>query len=146
MRFNLLMRKFIRWQANTMSCWGISQGPAAKDGATQGCCWPYHLWNCHPRGQNQQYSQRGIILHRNTDASGPLFFSCCSQVLFHSSLSFQAAMGAGFSDKIPAHTVTMACISSNQAMTSGEFSTPSPFWQNIHVWLVNSHEAESNLY
>lgn len=28
-------------------------------------------------------------------------------------------MGAGFSDKIPAHTVTMACISSNQAMTSG---------------------------
>lgn len=32
----------------------------------------------------------------------------------------QAALGAGFSDKIPAHTVTMACISSNQAMTSGE--------------------------
>ncbi|KAA8582990.1 hypothetical protein FQN60_015536 [Etheostoma spectabile] len=29
-----------------------------------------------------------------------------------------AALGAGFSDKIPAHTVTMACISSNQAMTS----------------------------
>ncbi len=28
-------------------------------------------------------------------------------------------MGAGFSDKIPAHTVTMACISSNQSITSG---------------------------
>uniref|UniRef100_A0A8C3GC85 Trifunctional enzyme subunit beta, mitochondrial n=1 Tax=Cyclopterus lumpus TaxID=8103 RepID=A0A8C3GC85_CYCLU len=31
----------------------------------------------------------------------------------------QRTLGAGFSDKIPAHTVTMACISSNQAMTSG---------------------------
>lgn len=31
----------------------------------------------------------------------------------------QAALGAGFSDKTPAHTVTMACISSNQAMTTG---------------------------
>uniref|UniRef100_A0A8C3ZLD9 Trifunctional enzyme subunit beta, mitochondrial n=1 Tax=Denticeps clupeoides TaxID=299321 RepID=A0A8C3ZLD9_9TELE len=35
-----------------------------------------------------------------------------------SGLYFQAALGAGFSDKTPAHTVTMACISSNQAMTS----------------------------
>ncbi|OBS70929.1 hypothetical protein A6R68_00525 [Neotoma lepida] len=36
----------------------------------------------------------------------------------------EAALGAGFSDKTPAHTVTMACISSNQAMTTvAEFST-----------------------
>lgn len=34
-------------------------------------------------------------------------------------LLLQAALGAGFSDKTPAHTVTMACISSNQAMTTG---------------------------
>lgn len=27
-------------------------------------------------------------------------------------------MGAGFSESIPAHTVTQACISSNQAITS----------------------------
>uniref|UniRef100_A0AAY5L1T4 Trifunctional enzyme subunit beta, mitochondrial n=1 Tax=Esox lucius TaxID=8010 RepID=A0AAY5L1T4_ESOLU len=31
---------------------------------------------------------------------------------------FQASLGAGFSDKIPCHTVTMACISSNVAMTT----------------------------
>ena len=31
----------------------------------------------------------------------------------------KAALGAGFSDKTPAHTVTMACISANQAMTTG---------------------------
>ncbi len=30
----------------------------------------------------------------------------------------EAALGAGFSDRIPAHTVTMACISSNQAITT----------------------------
>ena len=32
---------------------------------------------------------------------------------------FQAALGAGFSNKTPAHTVTQACISSNQAITTG---------------------------
>ena len=36
---------------------------------------------------------------------------------FH--LLVQASLGAGFSDKIPCHTVTMACISANQAITSG---------------------------
>jgi acetyl-CoA acetyltransferase len=30
----------------------------------------------------------------------------------------EAALGAGFSDRIPAHTVTMACISANQAITT----------------------------
>ncbi|KAL4630573.1 trifunctional enzyme subunit beta, mitochondrial [Arapaima gigas] len=35
-----------------------------------------------------------------------------------SNVAREAALGAGFSDKIPAHTVTMACISSNQAITT----------------------------
>lgn len=35
---------------------------------------------------------------------------------------FQASLGAGFSQKTPAHTVTQACISSNQAMTTGKLS------------------------
>lgn len=37
-----------------------------------------------------------------------------------SNVAREAALGAGFSDKIPAHTVTMACISSNQAITTCE--------------------------
>ncbi|XP_063156309.1 trifunctional enzyme subunit beta, mitochondrial [Candoia aspera] len=36
-----------------------------------------------------------------------------------SNVAREAALGAGFSEKTPAHTVTMACISSNQAMTTG---------------------------
>ena len=36
-----------------------------------------------------------------------------------SNIAREAALGAGFSDKIPAHTVTQACISSNQAITTG---------------------------
>lgn len=32
----------------------------------------------------------------------------------------KAALGAGFPERIPAHTVTQACISSNQAITSGK--------------------------
>ncbi|KAG1682294.1 Trifunctional enzyme subunit beta, mitochondrial [Nymphon striatum] len=36
-----------------------------------------------------------------------------------SNVAREAAMGAGFSLKTPAHTVTQACISSNQAITSG---------------------------
>merc|ERR1712117_952538 len=35
-----------------------------------------------------------------------------------SNIAREAALGAGFSDRIPAHTVTMACISSNQAITT----------------------------
>ena len=35
-----------------------------------------------------------------------------------SNVAREAALGAGFSDLIPAHTVTMACISSNQVCSS----------------------------
>ncbi|KAJ3649060.1 hypothetical protein Zmor_020822 [Zophobas morio] len=35
-----------------------------------------------------------------------------------SNIAREAALAAGYSDKTPAHTVTMACISSNQAMTT----------------------------
>ncbi|XP_069678380.1 trifunctional enzyme subunit beta, mitochondrial [Periplaneta americana] len=36
-----------------------------------------------------------------------------------SNIGREAALSAGFSDKTPAHTVTMACISSNQSITTG---------------------------
>uniref|UniRef100_A0A1L8DZE9 acetyl-CoA C-acyltransferase n=1 Tax=Nyssomyia neivai TaxID=330878 RepID=A0A1L8DZE9_9DIPT len=36
-----------------------------------------------------------------------------------SNIGREAALAAGFSNRTPAHTVTMACISSNQAMTTG---------------------------
>lgn len=36
-----------------------------------------------------------------------------------SNIAREAALAAGFSDKTPAHTVTMACISSNVALTTG---------------------------
>ncbi len=36
-----------------------------------------------------------------------------------SNIAREAALAAGFSQKTPAHTVTMACISSNAAMTTG---------------------------
>ncbi|CAL4081141.1 unnamed protein product [Meganyctiphanes norvegica] len=35
-----------------------------------------------------------------------------------SNIAREASLGAGFSDKIPSHTVTMACISSNVALTT----------------------------
>lgn len=36
-----------------------------------------------------------------------------------SNIAREAALAAGYNDKTPGHTVTMACISSNVAMTSG---------------------------
>lgn len=36
-----------------------------------------------------------------------------------SNIAREAALAAGFSNFTPAHTVTMACISSNQAITTG---------------------------
>ena len=35
-----------------------------------------------------------------------------------SNIAREAALGAGFSDRIPSHTVTMACISSNVAIST----------------------------
>jgi acetyl-CoA acyltransferase len=39
-----------------------------------------------------------------------------------SNVGREAALAAGFSDRTPAHTVTMACISSNQSITTGKLS------------------------
>lgn len=36
-----------------------------------------------------------------------------------SNIAREASLAAGYSDKTPSHTVTMACISSNVAITSG---------------------------
>ncbi|XP_017877917.1 trifunctional enzyme subunit beta, mitochondrial [Ceratina calcarata] len=41
------------------------------------------------------------------------------QELRVSNIAREAALAAGYSDRTPAHTVTMACISSNQALTTG---------------------------
>lgn len=44
-------------------------------------------------------------------------YVCCGSVIQEvktANVAREAALGAGFSDRIPAHTVSMACISSNQ--------------------------------
>ncbi|XP_013883465.1 trifunctional enzyme subunit beta, mitochondrial [Austrofundulus limnaeus] len=53
------------------------------------------------------------------DAVDYIIYGTVIQEVKTSNVAREAALGAGFSNKIPAHTVTMACISSNQAMTSG---------------------------
>ncbi|KAF5900352.1 trifunctional enzyme subunit beta, mitochondrial, partial [Clarias magur] len=52
------------------------------------------------------------------DAVDYIIYGTVIQEVKTSNVAREAALGAGFSDKIPAHTVTMACISSNQAMTT----------------------------
>lgn len=54
----------------------------------------------------------------NKDAVDHVVIGTVIQEVKTSNLAREAALGAGFSDKIPCHTVTMACISSNQAITS----------------------------
>jgi len=61
------------------------------------------------------------LLHKTAlpkDAVDYIIYGTVIQEVKTSNVAREAALGAGFSDKIPAHTVTMACISSNQAMTS----------------------------
>uniref|UniRef100_A0A2I3TFR2 Trifunctional enzyme subunit beta, mitochondrial n=1 Tax=Pan troglodytes TaxID=9598 RepID=A0A2I3TFR2_PANTR len=48
-----------------------------------------------------------------------IIFGTVIQEVKTSHVAREAALGAAFSDKTPAHTVTMACISANQAMTTG---------------------------
>uniref|UniRef100_A0A7N6F6M1 Trifunctional enzyme subunit beta, mitochondrial n=1 Tax=Anabas testudineus TaxID=64144 RepID=A0A7N6F6M1_ANATE len=52
------------------------------------------------------------------DAVDYIVYGTVIQEVKTSNVAREAALGAGFSDKIPAHTVSMACISSNQAMTT----------------------------
>ncbi|XP_038655976.1 trifunctional enzyme subunit beta, mitochondrial isoform X2 [Scyliorhinus canicula] len=47
-----------------------------------------------------------------------IVFGTVIQEVKTSNVAREASLGAGFSDKTPSHTVTMACISSNQAMTT----------------------------
>uniref|UniRef100_A0A2I2ZG73 Hydroxyacyl-CoA dehydrogenase trifunctional multienzyme complex subunit beta n=1 Tax=Gorilla gorilla gorilla TaxID=9595 RepID=A0A2I2ZG73_GORGO len=48
-----------------------------------------------------------------------IIFGTVIQEVKTSYVARDAALGAAFCDKTPAHTVTMACISANQAMTTG---------------------------
>ncbi|KAK1889593.1 Trifunctional enzyme subunit beta mitochondrial [Dissostichus eleginoides] len=61
------------------------------------------------------------LLHKTglpKDAVDYIIYGTVIQEVKTSNIAREAALGAGFSDRIPAHTVTMACISSNVAMTS----------------------------
>lgn len=53
------------------------------------------------------------------DAVDYIIYGTVIQEVKTSNVAREAALGAGFSNKTPSHTVTMACISSNQAMTTG---------------------------
>ncbi|XP_012274276.1 trifunctional enzyme subunit beta, mitochondrial [Orussus abietinus] len=48
-----------------------------------------------------------------------IVFGTVMQEVRTSNIGREAALAAGFDDTTPAHTVTMACISSNQALTTG---------------------------
>ena len=50
-----------------------------------------------------------------------IVFGTVIQEVKTSNIAREAALGAGFSQKTPAHTVTMACISANQAITTCNF-------------------------
>lgn len=62
----------------------------------------------------------GLLYRTNIpkDVVDYIIFGTVIQEVKTSNVAREAALGAGFSDKTPAHTVTMACISSNQAMTT----------------------------
>merc|ERR1719511_252956 len=68
----------------------------------------------------QRYALTGLVNKTGIDKSLVDYF-CMGTVIQEvktSNVAREAALGAGFSDRIPAHTVTMACISSNQAITT----------------------------
>ncbi|XP_055858836.1 trifunctional enzyme subunit beta, mitochondrial [Episyrphus balteatus] len=64
-----------------------------------------------------------LSLLRKTNLSKELIdyviYGSVIQEVKTSNIAREAALAAGFSDKTPAHTVTMACISSNAAITTG---------------------------
>jgi len=68
----------------------------------------------------QRHAFTGLVNKVGLDKS-TVDYICAGTVIQEvktSNVAREAALGAGFSDRIPAHTVTMACISSNQAITT----------------------------
>ncbi|XP_017694734.1 PREDICTED: trifunctional enzyme subunit beta, mitochondrial [Lepidothrix coronata] len=67
---------------------------------------------------------RGLLTRTSVpkDVVDYIVYGTVIQEVKTSNVAREAALGAGFSDKTPAHTVTMACISSNQAMTTGTWA------------------------
>nr|AFM90409.1 trifunctional enzyme subunit beta, mitochondrial-like protein [Callorhinchus milii] len=65
-------------------------------------------------------SLQGLLRRTNIPKSAVdyIVYGTVIQEVKTSNIAREAALGAGFSDKTPSHTVTMACISSNQAMTT----------------------------
>uniref|UniRef100_A0A671PTQ8 Trifunctional enzyme subunit beta, mitochondrial n=1 Tax=Sinocyclocheilus anshuiensis TaxID=1608454 RepID=A0A671PTQ8_9TELE len=72
------------------------------------------------------------------DAVDYIVYGTVIQEVKTSNVAREAALGAGFSDKTPAHTVTMACISSNQAMTTG---TDTPFGDAVGLIAAGQCDA-----
>ncbi|XP_060739760.1 trifunctional enzyme subunit beta, mitochondrial [Tachysurus vachellii] len=85
--------------------------PFLQSGTTYSDLMPHDL----ARGALQGLLNRTSI---PKDAVDYIVYGTVIQEVKTSNVAREAALGAGFSDKIPAHTVTMACISSNQAMTT----------------------------
>lgn len=68
------------------------------------------------------YSYRGLLQKTGIpkEIVDYIVYGTVIQEVKTSNIGREAALAAGFSDKTPAHTVTMACISSNQAITTGK--------------------------
>ncbi len=64
---------------------------------------------------------QGLIARNNVnpDQIDRVIVGSVIQDIATSNVARESALGAGIPDTVPAHTVTMACISSNQAITSG---------------------------
>lgn len=67
---------------------------------------------------------RGLIDRTNLprEAVDHITMGTVIQEVKTSNVAREAALGAGFSDRVPANTCTMACISSNVAITSSAFA------------------------
>merc|ERR1719213_581175 len=68
----------------------------------------------------QRYALTGLVNKTGIDRD-IVDYICSGTVIQEvktSNIAREAALGAGFSDRIPAHTVTMACISSNASITT----------------------------
>ncbi len=64
---------------------------------------------------------QGLLHRTNLDASkiGHVVMGTVIQEVKTSNVAREAALAAGIPNTVPAHTVTMACVSSNQAITTG---------------------------
>lgn len=127
-----MFRSFVPHVRTAVRCSTTTGTRAASSNATgrnvvlvDGCRTPFHMsgtvYNDLIAQDLGRYAMKGLVTRTAIDKDYPdyVLYGKVIQEVRTSNVARESALSAGISKSVPAHTVTMACISANQALSTG---------------------------